>query len=67
MQKNKYIPVEEINILGSRVAISPEGKVALVLDTSEIGTLSFYVKLPVVLELKATVAQAETFLLGPVS
>jgi hypothetical protein len=54
--------VYTVTVIGSSVAVSPLGVVAIVLNTKEVGRIGFLVTLASCAALRNEIADAETFL-----
>jgi len=61
-KKGETNPVRMVTVQGSSVAASPEGVVAMVLDTIESGPIGFQVSLEICAGLRRDIAAAEAFL-----
>jgi hypothetical protein len=61
-KKGETKQVRTVTVIGSSVAASPTGVVAIVLDTKESGPIGFAVTLEACVALRNEIAAAETFL-----
>lgn len=61
-RKGETKQVRTVTVIGSSVAMSPTGLVAIVLDTKERGPIGFAVDLESCAALRREIAAAETFL-----
>lgn len=55
-----------VTVIGSQVAMTPEGATALVLTTEELGTTAFVLTLETIAIIRQELAHAETLLRLPI-